>query len=91
MLIDESLLLIIVAQFGLSLRSCLLAWNKTTQSWLRFVAYDRTPKYKLLFTYLLSALWHGKIKKNVQFEILKYFLQNNIQMKCIEHQLTVSI
>lgn len=35
-------------------------WNKTTQSWLKRCAYDRTPNnIRTLATYILSAVWHG--------------------------------
>lgn len=34
-------------------------WNKSTQSWLRRCAYERTTKNRTLVTYTLSALWHG--------------------------------
>lgn len=35
-------------------------WNKTTQSWLKRCAYDRTPSnIRTVATYVLSALWHG--------------------------------
>lgn len=44
----------------LSLRDAILAWNKTTQNWLRRTAYERAPrKFSVLSTYLLSAVWHG--------------------------------
>jgi lysophospholipid acyltransferase 1/2 len=35
-------------------------WNRTTQSWLRRCAYERTNnKYRTLVTYVMSAVWHG--------------------------------
>ena len=44
----------------LSLREAILAWNKTTQSWLRRSAYERVSrKFSVLATYMLSAVWHG--------------------------------
>lgn len=44
----------------LSMRDSILAWNKTTQTWLRRTAYDRVPrKFSVLATYTLSAIWHG--------------------------------
>lgn len=44
----------------LSMRDAIIAWNKTTQTWLRRTAYDRVPKkLSVLATYVLSALWHG--------------------------------
>lgn len=43
-----------------SMRDSILAWNKTTQTWLRRTAYDRVPrKFAVLATYILSAIWHG--------------------------------
>lgn len=43
-----------------SMRDAIIAWNKTTQTWLRRTAYDRVPrKFSVLATYTLSALWHG--------------------------------
>ncbi|RWS04110.1 lysophospholipid acyltransferase 2-like protein [Dinothrombium tinctorium] len=44
---------------SLNLREALEAWNKTTQSWLRRIAYERTRRYRTLATYVLSAVWHG--------------------------------
>lgn len=44
----------------LNMREAILAWNKTTQIWLRRTAYDRVPrKFSVLATYTLSAIWHG--------------------------------
>lgn len=35
-------------------------WNRTTQSWLRRYAYERSSnKYRTYFTYIMSAVWHG--------------------------------
>lgn len=43
-----------------SMRDAILAWNKTTQVWLRRTAHDRVPKkYSVIATYALSAVWHG--------------------------------
>lgn len=42
-----------------SLRDAILAWNKTTQNWLRRTAYERAQTLNLLATYTLSAIWHG--------------------------------
>ncbi|RWS31105.1 Membrane-bound O-acyltransferase domain-containing protein 2-like protein [Leptotrombidium deliense] len=44
---------------SLNLREALEAWNKTTQSWLRRTAYERSPHYRTLATFALSAVWHG--------------------------------
>ncbi|XP_015117169.1 lysophospholipid acyltransferase 1 [Diachasma alloeum] len=44
---------------SLSLRESIEAWNKGTNNWLRMVAYERAGRYRTLFTYALSALWHG--------------------------------
>ncbi|CAM1328882.1 MBOAT1 (predicted) [Pycnogonum litorale] len=48
-------------EFGENMRGCLLSWNTTTQLWLKRYAYERVTnkKYKTLYTFLLSALWHG--------------------------------
>lgn len=44
----------------LNFRSAIIAWNKSTQTWLRRTAYERVPKHlAVLSTYCLSALWHG--------------------------------
>ncbi|GIY13449.1 lysophospholipid acyltransferase 2 [Caerostris extrusa] len=50
---------IIRFEFSLNFRETLETWNKSTQMWLRFIAYDRAPSHKTLWTYVLSALWHG--------------------------------
>lgn len=42
-----------------SLKEAIDAWNKTTQTWLRRIAYERASKYRTLATYTLSAIWHG--------------------------------
>lgn len=45
---------------SLSQRDALDAWNKSTDKWLRNIAYNRTSEsYRLLATYFLSAFWHG--------------------------------
>ncbi|XP_015781486.1 lysophospholipid acyltransferase 1 [Tetranychus urticae] len=46
-------------EFSRNLREALEAWNKTTQSWLRRSAYERAPRFRMLATYILSAMWHG--------------------------------
>ncbi|XP_035209744.1 membrane-bound O-acyltransferase domain-containing protein 2-like isoform X1 [Stegodyphus dumicola] len=50
---------IIRFEFSLNFRETLETWNKSTQMWLRTIAYDRAPSHKTLWTYVLSALWHG--------------------------------
>lgn len=50
---------IIRFEFSLNFRETLETWNKSTQMWLRTIAYDRAPSHKTLWTYILSALWHG--------------------------------
>uniref|UniRef100_A0A915IVR6 Uncharacterized protein n=1 Tax=Romanomermis culicivorax TaxID=13658 RepID=A0A915IVR6_ROMCU len=43
-----------------NLKDTLDAWNRGTMYWLRRVAYERTPrKYRTVFTYVVSAWWHG--------------------------------
>ncbi|RUS77377.1 hypothetical protein EGW08_014857, partial [Elysia chlorotica] len=34
-------------------------WNIMTTHWLRHVCYTRAPFLNTLFTFILSALWHG--------------------------------
>jgi len=47
-------------EFGTSLRTTLDAWNSSTVTWLRYVAYERLPKsLKVYGVYALSAVWHG--------------------------------
>ncbi|XP_042905740.1 lysophospholipid acyltransferase 6 isoform X2 [Parasteatoda tepidariorum] len=50
---------IIRFELSLNFRETLETWNKSTQMWLRYIAYDRAPSHKTVWTYLLSALWHG--------------------------------
>lgn len=50
---------IIRFEFSLNLRESLETWNKSTQQWLKVIAYDRATRHKTLVTYLLSAFWHG--------------------------------
>ena len=50
------------AQNSLTLRTAFESWNKKTQVWLRRTAYDRNGRYKLLWVYLLSSVWHGWVK-----------------------------
>ncbi|XP_064481115.1 lysophospholipid acyltransferase 6-like [Ornithodoros turicata] len=45
---------------SLNLRELLVAWNKSTQTWLRTVAYERLdPRVRTQLTFVLSAAWHG--------------------------------
>ncbi|XP_015431977.1 PREDICTED: lysophospholipid acyltransferase 1 isoform X2 [Dufourea novaeangliae] len=46
-------------EMSLSLRDSIEHWNKGTNRWLRSVVYERVKHNKLIFTYALSALWHG--------------------------------
>ncbi|XP_014471117.1 PREDICTED: lysophospholipid acyltransferase 2 [Dinoponera quadriceps] len=50
-----------VYQFETSLnfKTSIEHWNKRTNLWLRLVMYERTSRNKVLYTYFLSALWHG--------------------------------
>lgn len=34
-------------------------WNIQTSTWLKCVCYERVPWYPTVFTFVLSALWHG--------------------------------
>ncbi|XP_076620237.1 lysophospholipid acyltransferase 6 [Colletes latitarsis] len=42
-----------------NLKESIESWNKGTNQWLRSIMYDRTKSNKLMYTYALSALWHG--------------------------------
>ncbi|KAL2712656.1 lysophospholipid acyltransferase 6 [Vespula squamosa] len=44
---------------SLSLRDSIINWNMGTNRWLRSIVYDRVKKQRMIFTYALSALWHG--------------------------------
>ena len=46
-------------EMSLSLRDSIANWNKGTNTWLRSIVYERAKHNKLVFTYALSALWHG--------------------------------
>ena len=35
------------------------SWNIQTAAWLRFVCYDRMPKFKTLSVFILTIIWHG--------------------------------
>ncbi|XP_033108573.1 lysophospholipid acyltransferase 1-like [Anneissia japonica] len=42
-----------------SLKTLIENWNITGTIWLRHCCYDRVPFQKRLFTFILSAVWHG--------------------------------
>lgn len=44
---------------SLNLRELLIAWNKSTQTWLRNVSYERVEHHRTQLTFVLSAMWHG--------------------------------
>ncbi|XP_011300527.1 lysophospholipid acyltransferase 1 [Fopius arisanus] len=44
---------------SLSLKESIEAWNKGTNNWLRMVTYERAGRHKTIFTFALSAIWHG--------------------------------
>lgn len=46
-------------EFGTNLKESIDAWNRGTNSWLRFIVYGRVQKYSTFLTFGLSALWHG--------------------------------
>ncbi|CAK9809948.1 Lysophospholipid acyltransferase 6 [Anthophora quadrimaculata] len=46
-------------EMSLSLRDSIDHWNKGTNRWLRSIVYERVQHNKVMFTYALSALWHG--------------------------------
>uniref|UniRef100_A0A914XMX9 Lysophospholipid acyltransferase 1 n=1 Tax=Plectus sambesii TaxID=2011161 RepID=A0A914XMX9_9BILA len=47
-------------EMATNFKDTLDAWNCTTMYWLRRVAYDRAPpQFRTVYTYLLSAWWHG--------------------------------
>lgn len=50
---------IVTIETSTSLRELLIAWNKSTQTWLRTVSYERVPRHRTLLTFVLSAMWHG--------------------------------
>ena len=51
---------VITYEFSQSLKVSSASWNKTTNLWLRRYVYDRCPKkWRLYFTFLVSAFWHG--------------------------------
>ncbi|KAH0949625.1 hypothetical protein HN011_006924 [Eciton burchellii] len=44
---------------SLNLKNAIESWNKNTNLWLRSIVYERTGRNKIMYTYALSALWHG--------------------------------
>ncbi|XP_020278739.1 lysophospholipid acyltransferase 2 isoform X2 [Pseudomyrmex gracilis] len=46
-------------EMSLTLRDSISSWNKGTNLWLRSLVYERTGRNKVLYTYTLSAIWHG--------------------------------
>lgn len=46
-------------QTSLNLRDSIDNWNKGTNLWLRSIMYERASRNKVMYTYALSALWHG--------------------------------
>lgn len=46
-------------EVSLNMRESIAYWNMGTNRWLRSMVYDRVKKQKMIFTYALSALWHG--------------------------------
>lgn len=48
-----------IFQMSLNLRDSIEHWNKGTNRWLRSIVYERVERNKVMFTYALSALWHG--------------------------------
>ncbi|KAH3763951.1 Mboat2 protein [Pelomyxa schiedti] len=52
----------LTTEFGQNLHSCIDAWNKRVNKWLRFYAFERLPFSKSRnadITFLMSATWHG--------------------------------
>jgi lysophospholipid acyltransferase 1/2 len=46
-------------ELGTNIREQTLAWNITTQTWLKRVVYERFKWSPVFFTCLVSAVWHG--------------------------------
>lgn len=47
-------------QFAQNFRSAVTSWNKNTNAWLRYVAYERgSAAWRTARVYALSAIWHG--------------------------------
>ncbi|XP_012225902.1 lysophospholipid acyltransferase 6 [Linepithema humile] len=44
---------------SVNLRDSIDSWNKGTNLWLRSIMYERSGRNKILYTYTLSAVWHG--------------------------------
>ncbi|KAK2580167.1 hypothetical protein KPH14_012438 [Odynerus spinipes] len=50
---------VIKFEFSLNMRDSIAHWNMGTNRWLRSLVYDRVKRQRMVFTYALSALWHG--------------------------------
>lgn len=51
---------VISFELGTNFRDSINNWNMGTNRWLRSVVFERVPrKYGTIFTFSLSALWHG--------------------------------
>ncbi|XP_054930031.1 lysophospholipid acyltransferase 6 [Dermacentor andersoni] len=50
---------IVTIETSTSLRELIIAWNKSTQTWLRTVSYERVRRHRTQLTFILSAMWHG--------------------------------
>ncbi|XP_073945318.1 lysophospholipid acyltransferase 6 [Choristoneura fumiferana] len=47
-------------EFAQNFRSAVTSWNKNTNAWLRYVAYERGgAAWRTARVYALSAIWHG--------------------------------
>ncbi|KAI5651862.1 MBOAT, membrane-bound o-acyltransferase family domain-containing protein [Phthorimaea operculella] len=47
-------------EFAQNFRTAVAAWNKNTNTWLRYVAYERGgAAWRTARVYTLSAVWHG--------------------------------
>ncbi|KAJ2946043.1 hypothetical protein O0L34_g4962 [Tuta absoluta] len=46
-------------EFAQNFRTAIAAWNKNTNTWLRYVAYERGAACRTARVYTLSAVWHG--------------------------------
>ncbi|XP_049869292.1 lysophospholipid acyltransferase 6 [Pectinophora gossypiella] len=47
-------------EFAQNFRTAVACWNKNTNAWLRYVAYERGSKaWRTARVYALSAVWHG--------------------------------
>ncbi|CAN7998922.1 unnamed protein product [Ixodes hexagonus] len=50
---------ILTIETSLNLRELLISWNKSTQTWLRNISYERVDRHRTQLTFVLSAMWHG--------------------------------